>query len=383
MTFRISQPTLIISLAALAIVGFLLWSLWAEIDQITRARGEVIPSGRVQIVQSEEGGTISQMLVREGDRVTRGQVLVKLDEVRPGAAVEESRAKAAGLMAKMARIRAELLNRPLQFPATARAYPEFITTQQSLYHARRAALSSQINALNSMLSLVRQELQMNLPLVASGDVSRSEVLRMQRTASELEGQIVNKRTEYLQELQADYAETEQELVTAQQQLAQRGAVLKGTELRSPTNGVIANIGVTTIGGVLAPGDEILQIVPSGDELIVEAKVSPADIAFIRVDQEAAIKFDAYDSGIYGSGKGRVTYISADTLSEETADGVETYYRVRLAADISTLRPRKPGEKIAIQPGMTVTAEIITGESTVFRYLTKPILKTSDEALGER
>ncbi|MBA3525632.1 MAG: HlyD family efflux transporter periplasmic adaptor subunit [Pseudomonadota bacterium] len=383
MTLRISQPTLIISLAALSIAGFLLWSLWAEIDQITRATGQVIPSGRVQIVQSEEGGTIAQMLVREGDRVTRGQVLVKLDEVRPGAAVEESRAKAAGLMAKMARIQAELLNRPLQFPATARAYPEFVSTQQSLYQARRAALSSQITALNSMLSLVRQELQMNLPLVDSGDVSRSEVLRMQRTASELEGQIVNKRTEYLQELQADYAETEQELVTAQQQLAQRGAVLKGTELRSPTNGVIANIGITTIGGVLAPGDEILQIVPSGDELIVEAKVSPADIAFIRLEQEAAIKFDAYDSGIYGSGKGRVIYISADTLSEETEEGVETYYRVRLAADISTLRPRKPGEKIAIQPGMTVTAEIITGDSTVFRYLTKPILKTSSEALGER
>ncbi|MBA2770851.1 MAG: HlyD family efflux transporter periplasmic adaptor subunit [Sphingomonas sp.] len=383
MTFRISQPTLIISLAALAIAGFLLWSLWAEIDQITRARGDVVPSGRIQIVQSEEGGTISQMLVREGDRVRRGQVLVKLDEVRPGAAVEESRAKAAGLMANMARIRAELLNQPLQFPATARAYPEFVTTQQSLYHHRRAALSSQIKALNSMLSLVKEELQMNLPLVDSGDVSRSEVLRMQRTASELEGQIVNKRTEYLQELQSDYAETEQELVAAEQQLRQRGAVLKGTEIRAPTDGVIANIGITTIGGVLAPGDEILQIVPSGDELIVEAKVSPADIAFIRVDQDAAIKFDAYDSGIYGSGKGRVIYISADTLSEETEEGVETYYRVRLAADISTLRPRKPGEVIAIQPGMTVTAEIITGESTVFRYLTKPILKTSGEALSER
>jgi adhesin transport system membrane fusion protein len=234
-----------------------------------------------------------------------------------------------------------------------------------------------------MLSLVRQELQMNLPLVDSGDVSRSEVLRMQRTASELEGQIATTRTEYLQELQTEYAETEQELVTSQQQQRQRQAVLSGTEIRAPTNGVIANIGVTTIGGVLAPGDEILQIVPSGDELIVEAKVSPADIAFIRVDQEAAIKFDAYDSGIYGSGKGRVIYISADTLSEKTEEGVETFYRVRLAADISTLRPRAPGDVIAIQPGMTVTAEIITGESTVFRYLTKPILKTSTEALTER
>lgn len=383
MTLRISQPTLIISLAALSIAGFLLWSLWAEIDQITRAGGAVIPSGRVQIVQSEEGGTIAQMLVREGDRVTRGQVLVKLDEVRPGSAVEESRAKAAGLMAKMARIRAELLNQPLQFPATARAYPEFVTTQRSLYYHRRRALASQISALNSMLSLVKQELQMNLPLVDSGDVSRSEVLRMQRTASELEGQLATTRTEYLQELQAEYAETEQELVTAEQQLAQRGAVLKGTEIRAPTNGVIAKIGITTIGGVLAPGDEILQIVPSGDELIVEAKVSPADIAFIRLGQDAAIKFDAYDSGIYGSGKGQVTYISADTLSQETEEGVETFYRVRLDADISTLRPRKPGEVIAIQPGMTVTAEIVTGESTVFRYLTKPILKTSSEALGER
>lgn len=383
MRFRVSQPTVIISLAALSIAGFLLWSLWAEIDQITRARGEVVPSGRVQIIQSEEGGTISQMLVREGDRVTRGQVLVKLDEVRPGAAVEESRAQAAGLMAKMARIRAELLNRPLQFPASVLAYPEFVQTQRSLYQHRRAALSSQISALNKMLALVREELQMNLPLVQSGDVSRSEILRMQRTASELEGQIVNKRTEYLQELQSDYAQTEQELVTAEQQLRQRRSVLSGTEIRAPTDGVIANIRVTTIGGVLAPGDEILQIVPSGDELIIEAKVSPADIAFIRVGQEAAIKFDAYDSGIYGAGKGRVTYISADTLSEETEEGVETYYRVRLATDISTLRPRKEGEVIAIQPGMTVTAEIITGESTVFRYLTKPILKTSSEALSER
>jgi len=334
-------------------------------------------------VQSEDGGTISQILVREGDRVSRGQVLIKLDEVRPGAAVEETRAKVAGQMAKMARIRAELLNQPLRFPPTAQAYPEFVTTQRALYYHRRAALTSQINALNSMLSLVREELQMNLPLVESGDVSRSEVLRMQRSASELEGQIATTRTEYLQELQAEYADTEQELVTAEQQLRQRGAVLSGTEIRAPTNGVIANIGITTIGGVLAPGDEILQIVPSGDELIVEAKVSPADIAFIRVGQESAIKFDAYDSGIYGSGKGSVTYISADTLSEETEEGVETYYRVRLAADISTLRPRKPGEKIAIQPGMTVTAEIITGESTVFRYLTKPILKTSTEALTER
>jgi len=195
MRLRVSQPTVIISLAGLAIIGFLLWSLWAEIDQITRARGEVVPSGRVQIIQSEEGGTIAQMLVREGDRVTRGQVLARLDEVRPGAAVEESRAQAAGLRAKMARIRAELLNQPLQFPASVQAYPEFVMTQRTLYTHRRAALSSQINALSSQLALQKQELQMNLPLVETGDVSRTEVLRLQREASKLEGEIVNRRTD--------------------------------------------------------------------------------------------------------------------------------------------------------------------------------------------
>lgn len=383
MRIAVKQSTMIIVLATLALAGFLAWSLWAEIDQITRARGEVIPSGRIQIVQSEEGGTIRELLVREGDRVKRGQLLVRLDEVRPGAAVEESRAKAAGYMAKMARIRAELLNRPLVFPREALAYPEFTTTQSSLYHRRRQALSSQLTALSSMLKLVNEELEMNRPLVASGDVSRSEVLRMQRTASDLEGQMVTRRAEYLQELQAEYAETEQELVAAEQQLRQRQSVLRGAEIRAPTDGVIVNIRLTTVGGVLGAGDELLQIVPTADELIVESKVSPADIAFIRLGQEAAVKFDAYDAGIYGSGKGKVAYISADTLSEETEEGVETYYRVRLTVDTRSMRPREEGEVIAIQPGMTVTAEIKTGESTVFRYLTKPILKTTSESLTER
>lgn len=138
-----------------------------------------------------------------------------------------------------------------------------------------------------------------------------------------------------------------------------------------------------MGGVLQPGDEVLQIVPTADELIVEAKVSPAEIAFIRAGQPASVKFDAYDSSIYGSGHGRVTYVSADTLTEQTPQAPQSYYRVHLNVDTSMLRPRHPGERIALQPGMTAIADIITGESTVFNYLTKPILKTSSEAMGER
>lgn len=383
MKFRFRQSTQIIVISAMAIAAFLGWSLWAEIDQVTRARGEVIPSGRTQIIQSEDGGTIDQILVQEGDRVQQGQLLVRLDETRPRAAVQESQAQVAALKARMARIQAELFNRALVFPPETSTHPEFVASQRELYHRRRQALSDQIRNLESMLRLVKEELNMNLPLVASGDVSRSEVLRMQRTTADLEGQISNRRNEYLAELQTEYAQTEEELATAQEQLTQRSAVLEGTELRAPTDGVIVAVRFNTVGGVLRAGDEVLQMVPSGDQLVVEARVSPSDIAFIKPGQDAAIKFDAYDSTIYGAAAGRVTYISADTLSEETEDGIETYYRVRLTADPTALRPRRATEKVVLQPGMTAVAEIITGQTTVFAFLTKPILKTASNSLGER
>lgn len=383
MNFRLRQSTQIILLSAFAVAAFVLWSLWADIDQVSRARGQVIPSGRTQVVQSEDGGTIAEILVSEGDRVKRGDLLVRLDETRPRAAVEESEAQVAALKARMARIQAELFNRPLVFPAETRTHPEFVASQRELYTRRRQALSSQIQSLSAMLSLTRQELDMNLPLVDSGDVSRSEVLRMQRQTSDLQGQINTRRSEYLAELQTEYAKTEEELASATEQLTQRSAILRGSELRSPTDGVIVAIKYNTVGGVLRAGDEVLQLVPTGDKLVVEARVSPTDIAFIRRGQTANVKFDAYDSSIYGSADGVVTHISADTLSEETKEGVQTYYRVLLSADPAKLRPRHEGEKIVLQPGMTSVAEIITGQTTVFNYLTKPILKTTGDSLGER
>ena len=224
---------------------------------------------------------------------------------------------------------------------------------------------------------------MNMPLVDSGDVARSEVLAMQRTAADFQGQITNLRSEYLAELQTEFAATEEELATAQQQLAQREAVLGATELRAPTDGVIVRVALTTLGGVLRAGDEVLQMVPSGDELIVEARVDPADIAFVQVGDEGNVKFDAYDSTIYGAAAAKVVFVSADTLSEETEDGVVTYYRVRLSVDPTTLRARSANERISLQPGMTAIAEIKIGDTSVFHYLTKPILKTTGEALGER
>lgn len=378
----IKHSNFIILVAAAAVLGFIGWSLWADLDQVTRAPGTVVPSARVQIIQSAEGGVIKQMLVREGDRVRRGQLLVTLDKVSQTAAVVESNAKVDDLRTQMVRIQAELFDRPLQFPSDI-ADREFIANQTALYRQRRQALQEELKNLRSMLRLTEEELKMNLPLVESGDVSRSEILRMQRTVADLQGQISNRRNEYMQELQTEYARIEGELATAEQAMTQRRQALDQTELYAPTDGVVVNVAYNTIGAVLKPGDEVLQIVPTDDTLLVEARVPPSDIAFVRKGQEAAVKFDAYDSSIYGSAIGEVTYVSADTLTEETADGPVSYYAANLTVETRTMRTRHAGESINLQPGMTATAEIKTGESTVFEYLTKPILKTADEALEER
>jgi len=383
--FKASRTsTWVIVTIAATIVLFILWSLWAELDQITRAPGRVVPIGRVQIVQSADGGVISEIRVREGDKVTRGQLLVTLDKVKLQAAVTEARAKVASLQSSMVRIQAELYDRPLTFPAGLDGYPDFVRNQRELYFKRRAAQQSDLDALRSMKGLMRQELDLNMPLLKSGDVARSEIIRMQRGIADVDGQISGKQAKYIADLQTEYTKTDEDLVSAQQILAQREDSLKATDLVAPTNGIVKNVRLTTVGAVLRPGDEVLQIVPSGERLIIEAQVAPKDIAFVKVGQQASVKFDAYDSSIYGAGHGRVTFISPDTLSEQRPDGQSvTYFRVNLEADASRLRPRHPGERIEIQPGMTATAEIITGKNTVFRYLTKPITKTTSESMRER
>lgn len=372
----------LILLAAIALAGAIGWAAIAEIDQVSRATGQVIPSGRVQVLQSSDGGVISDIHVREGEGVKKGQVLVELDRVRLAAAVDESRGRVAALRATQARIRAELFDQPLAFPADLSDFPEFIESQRELYEKRRAAQQQDIAALTRMLGLVRQELEMNRPLLEYGDVSRSEILRMERSVADIEGQIATRRNKYLQDLQTEYAKTEEELASAGQILTQRQSALQDTEIRAPAAGVVKNVRLTTIGGVLRPGDEVLQLVPTGEELIVEAKVSPADIAYVRKGQGASVKFDAYDPSIFGSASGTVTYVSPDTLTEQKGATEQVYYRVHVRVSTAAMRPRA-GQPIEIQPGMTATTEIMTGRNTVLRFLLKPIIKTFSESFGER
>jgi adhesin transport system membrane fusion protein len=379
----LSHKSLIVFSTSAFLLFLLVWSFFAQLEQISRAPGQVIPTGRTQVIQSTDGGVISEILVKEGDRVKRGQLLVRLDQVKIAAAVGETEGKVASLKSSMARINAELFNRPLVFPPEVQKFPDFVANQTMLYQKRRQALEDQLSSLQSMLALMQQELDMNMPLLKQGDVSRADVLRLQRGVSDIRAQIVNVRNKYLQDLQLEYTKTEEDLVTAREILAQRQDALKDTEIRAPTDGIVKNVRLTTIGGVLRPSDEVLSIVPTGDKLIVESKMSPADIAYVRTGQKASVKFDAYDSSIFGSAVGRVIYVSPDTLTEQGPQGNVVFYRVHIAIDTSTMKQYANGEKVEIQPGMTATAEIETGKHTVFRYLTKPLSKTFGEALTER
>lgn len=379
---QLRRSRLVMWMSFLSLLIFLIWAWLAQIDQITRAPGAVIASSRTQIVQSHEGGILEQLVVREGDTVERGQVLARLERTRAETAWLETRARAAALTATVARLQAEVFGGEPHFDAALKDYPEFLHNQRSLLSKRRAAINEDVAALQAILGLIRQELEMNRPLLASGDVSRTEVLRLERQAADVQAQITNRRNKYFQDAQAELGKAQEDLAAVEQTLAQRRNQLDQTELKAPMHGVVKNVRITTQGGVIRPGEEVMQIVPLEDDLVIEAKVTPADIAFIKTGLDATVKIDAYDYTIYGDLPGKLTYISADTLSEDLRQGEQPYYRVRVRSSGRRFSGR-PEADLEIQPGMTAMVELRTGSNTVLNYLTKPVVKTLSEALGER
>lgn len=373
-------------LSVWAIAGVLLvfvaWAHWAMIDQITRAPGAVIASSKTQVIQSMDGGTIETLYVKEGDTVEANQVLVRFDKTRPEAGYLESRAKMVSLMAAVSRLQAEMLGKPLQFDRLLKSYPDIQRAQTELYNKRQSAIREEIEALDGMIELAQKELTLTEPLLKSGDVSYTDVLRLQRQVVDLKAQRTNRRNKYFQDTQTELSKAQEELAGIEQNLAQRKSQVDQTELRAPVRGVVKNVRITTQGGVVRAGEEVMQIVPLEDDLVVQARVSPSDIAFIRVGQTASVKIDAYDYTIYGDLSGKVTYISADTLSEELRQGEQPYYRVMVRTDGRRLNVRM-NEDLDIQPGMTSTIEVKTGERTVLQYLLKPVTKTLTQSLGER
>jgi adhesin transport system membrane fusion protein len=377
-----TRGSLVIWVSLLALLCFFVWASQAELEQITRAPGQIIASGRTQVIQASDGGVLQALMVKEGDTVERGQVLALLDRQKLRAAYQETRSRELALRATVARLQAEVVGSEPTFAAENEGYPQFRANQLALLQKRRASINEETASLRKLLELAQRELAMTAPLVNTGDVSQADVLKLERQVADLQAQITNRQNKYLQDTQADLSRAEEELAGVQQMLAQRADLLSRTELRAPMRGVVKNIRMTTIGGTLKPTEELMQIVPIENELLVEARIRPTDIAFIHTGQTASVKIDAYDYTLYGWLEGKVSYLSPDTLTEDLRQGEQAYYRMQVRADDKRFA-KKAREAIQLQPGMTVTVEVKTGKNTVLRYLAKPIVKTMREAMVEK
>lgn len=369
----------VVVLGLLVLVG---WSAVGKIDQVTHAQAQIIAAARTQVVQSPDGGVMTRLHVQEGDVVKAGQLLVTLQKERAASAVADSGAKVAALGITLARLQAEVYGTALRFDPALLVYKDYIRNQTELYQKRQTAFKEDVTALKSILSLANDELKINQQLEITGDVSRAEILRLQRSVADISAQISSRRNKYFQDAQAEMTKAQEELSSQTEQLRDRSQVLEHTELTAPVDGIVNNIKISTVGAVIKAGETVVELLPTGDNLIAEAKISPSDIAFVAVGQDASVKLDAYDSSIFGAMHGQVTYISPDVLSEETRQGPVLYYRVRIRITGTEFKGDKAHE-IQIRPGLTASVDIKAMERTVLSYLTKPISKTFNRSLGER
>ena len=359
----------------------LIWANHARVEEITQGEGKIISKSREQIIESLEGGIIDELLVREGDIVEKGEPLLKINPTRAQSTYQEMYAKLIGMMA---RLRAEAYQAPLEFPQDVLAEQAVVEQETAAYNARRKALSESIGALERSHGLIMKEISLAEPLAARGLLSDVEILRMRRQANDLKIQMVERRNRYQGEANAELVKVELEIAQVTEGLVGRKDVLERTTLYAPVRGTVKNVRVSTIGGVVQPGEDILEIVPLEDQLIVEGQIKPQDVAFLRPGLPATVKVSAYDYGIYGGLKGTVMLISPDTLQDDKKLAAgrpdATYYRVQVLTDTAWL---EAGDKrLPIIPGMTATVEIRTGEKTILDYLLKPIFKAR-EAFRER
>jgi adhesin transport system membrane fusion protein len=366
------------------LIIFFLWASFFRIDQVVHAQAQVIASSRTQIVQAADGGVIVDMKVKEGDQVKLGEIIAVLEKGRAQASFTESQGRVMALRMTVARLQAEISDKPLVYDDSIRAaYPDLYETQMNLYKQRRLALEDQLMVLKDNVQLSQQELNMNLPLEKMGDVSKVDILRLKRTLNEARNQYATTKNKYLQDASGELNKSQEDLNAQEQIMADRKQLLDHTDIIAPATGIVKNVKVTTLGGVVRQGEEILEILPTEADLVVEAKVKPADMASIKAGLPAKVKLDAYDYAIFGVMSGTVTYVSADALQEDSKMGPVSYYRVKVAIAERDYKGNQKDLEIEVRPGMTATVDIQTGKRSVLSYLTKPITKTFSEAFGER
>lgn len=394
------------------------WAYFAEIDEVAKGDGKVIPSQQLQVLQSYDGGIVQDILVSEGQQVKRGQVLLRVDPTRYISSLEENTTQFGALAAKVQRLRALTQGSNLRFEeALAEQAPNIIENERKLYNSNLAELDevaagsdsrilqrqqdvqeerANLSQYQSVLELSKKELAVTKPLLASGAVSEIEILRLERQIIELEGSIAKSKVAIERGLSAieeevikkeesrlrlinkwnqELTDAVGEMATLQQSQTSLEDVVSQAELRSPINGTVQRLLINTVGGVITPGSAVVELIPQDDQLIVEAKVSPKDIAFIREGQPAILKFSAYDFTIYGGMSAEVQHISADAITNEKD---ETYYLVRLETKRSIA-----DEGLEILPGMIVQVDILTGKKTVLNYILSPLSNVTSSALRER
>lgn len=420
------RPGATAHLLLFAVLGFLVWAVlwanWAEVDQVSSGEGRVIPSRQLQVVQNLEGGILSEILVREGQRVEAGDVLMQLDNTQFLSDFMENRIKLLGLEAVIARLRAELDVTELRFPEeVVQELPEVVADEHALFLSRAQELESgigkleeeinqrrrelqelqaKIEQLERSVALARQEIGILEPLVQRGINAPVELIRLRREENQYVGELEVTRHSF-ERVQSAIAGSEQgiaeiraqfrsralkELNEAQvnaealrQVLASRSDRVRRTVVRSPVAGTIKQLLVNTLGGVVQPGQDLIEIVPTEDNLLVEAKIKPSDIAFIHPGLDARVKITAYDYTVYGVLPAVLDHISADTITDEQTG--ESHYLVRVRSTQGSLRDRA-GAPLPIIPGMTASVDLLTGKRTVLEYILKPFLKVAQRALRE-
>lgn len=366
-------------------IVFVFWAYHSHVEEVTRGQGSVIPTSREQILQSLDPGTIKEMLVKEGDIVEKGQILLRLDDTRSSAILRESEAKVANLEAMSARLSAESYGTEIKFPDGISESLKH--RERAAYVARRRAVDDAVAGLQTSKAMLDREISITSPMVAEGVMSEVELLRMRRQSSDLALQINEKRNQYAADANNELVRVESELAQAKENMAMRADPVDRSLIRAPLRGIVKNIKINTVGGVVQAGQDIMEIVPLNDKLLVEAYIRPQDVAFVHPGLGAIVKITAYDYALYGGLEGKVTLISPDTLRDKTRPSElnlnpdEAYYRILVETSQNSLTD-KNGKTMPIIPGMIASVDVKTGEKTIFQYLIKPITRMK-QALQER
>ena len=375
------RMSLTIWLVAVTVAAFLGWAAIASVDQIVRGPGEIVSSSKPQIIQNLEGGILAELNVSEGDEVAPGAVLGRLYGTSYKAQVDDLRAQIASLEIRQLRLEAEMKGidsfevsdeQDGLVPEIARSESELLKARLGDYASRRAGAAAILKQARAERDLFENMFKKEIaPLI--------DVTKARKAFSDAEAQYNDIETKAELERASEYSETLEKLGSLRQQLKLSQDQLARTTLTSPMRGVVNKLSVTTIGGVVRPGEEIMQIIPLDEEMFIDARIAPKDIANVKVGQDATIKLSAYDYTIYGSLQGAVHFVSADTFKDERDPQAQPYYKVTLRVDLAHLTERQ--RSLEIRPGMQATVELHTGEKTILQYLLKPLYK-SREALRE-